>query len=68
MFERLSDEVLGAVPTASRTCPGNYFFPVDIPAETLRCEYGVLAIPAGVFGESNWSGSVLTSLAEAFGT
>ncbi|GAA1148961.1 aspartate/methionine/tyrosine aminotransferase [Kitasatospora gansuensis] len=68
LFERLSDEVLGAVPTASRTCPGNYFFPVDIPAETLRCEYGVLAIPAGVFGESNWSGSVLTSLAEAFGT
>lgn len=67
LFERLPDEVLGAIPTASRTCPGNYFFPVEIPAETLRRECGVLAVPAGVFGESNWSGSVLTSLADAFG-
>ncbi|MGW6912852.1 aminotransferase class I/II-fold pyridoxal phosphate-dependent enzyme [Kitasatospora sp. NPDC054939] len=65
LFERLPDEVLGAIPTASRTCPGNYFFPVDIPAETLRREYGVLAVPVSVFGESNWSGSVLTSLADA---
>ncbi|MEU8972355.1 aminotransferase class I/II-fold pyridoxal phosphate-dependent enzyme [Streptomyces monashensis] len=67
LFERLPDEVLGAIPTASRTCPGNYFFPVEIPAETLRREYGVLAVPVGVFGESSWSGSVLTSLADAFG-
>jgi len=68
LFERLPGEVLGAIPSASRTCPGNYFFPVDIPAETLRREYGVLAMPVGVFGEeSGWSGSVLTSLADAFG-
>ncbi|MFD0278041.1 aminotransferase class I/II-fold pyridoxal phosphate-dependent enzyme [Kitasatospora sp. NPDC127111] len=65
LFERLPDEVLGAIPTASRTCPGNYFFPVGIPAGTLRREYGVLAIPVGVFGESSWSGSILTSLADA---
>ncbi|GAA2781460.1 aspartate aminotransferase [Kitasatospora sp. CM 4170] len=67
LFERLPDEVLGAIPAASRTCPGNYFFPVDIPAETLRREHGVLAVPVGVFGESSWSGSVLTSLAATFG-
>ncbi|MBV1941209.1 aminotransferase class I/II-fold pyridoxal phosphate-dependent enzyme [Streptomyces sp. BV286] len=67
LFERLPDEVLGAIPSASRTCPGNYFFPVDIPAETLRRECGVLAIPVSVFGESGWSGSILTSLADAFG-
>lgn len=67
LFERLPDEVLGAIPTASRTSPGNYFFPVDIPAETLQRECGLLAIPAGVFGESNWSGSILTSLADTFG-
>ncbi|MEE1788282.1 aminotransferase class I/II-fold pyridoxal phosphate-dependent enzyme [Streptomyces sp. SP17BM10] len=63
LFEQLPAEVLGAVPAASRTSPGNYFFPVEIPAETLRLEYGVLALPAGVFGEGDWSGSVLTSLA-----
>ncbi|MFI1767988.1 aminotransferase class I/II-fold pyridoxal phosphate-dependent enzyme [Streptomyces sp. NPDC020800] len=67
LFERLPDEVLGAIPTASRTCPGNYFFPVDIPAETLQRECGVLAMPVSVFGESSWSGSILTSLADAFG-
>ncbi|MFD9443700.1 aminotransferase class I/II-fold pyridoxal phosphate-dependent enzyme [Streptomyces sp. NPDC060006] len=67
LFERLPDDVLGAIPTASRTCPGNYFFPVDIPAETLRRECGVLAMPVSVFGESGWSGSILTSLADAFG-
>ncbi|MFI9329333.1 aminotransferase class I/II-fold pyridoxal phosphate-dependent enzyme [Kitasatospora sp. NPDC052868] len=67
LFERLPDDVLGAIPVASRTCPGNYFFPVGIPAETLRREYGVLAVPAGVFGEGDWSGSILTSLADAFG-
>lgn len=67
LFGRLPDEVLGAIPLASRTCPGNYFFPVEIPAETLRRECGVLAMPVSVFGESSWSGSVLTSLADAFG-
>lgn len=67
LFERLPDEVLGAIPTASRTCPGNYFFPVDVPAETLQRECGVLAMPVSVFGGSSWSGSVLTSLADAFG-
>ncbi|MFE1946684.1 aminotransferase class I/II-fold pyridoxal phosphate-dependent enzyme [Streptomyces massasporeus] len=67
LFERLPDDVRAAIPTASRTCPGNYFFPVEIPAETLRREYGVLAMPVGVFGESSWSGSILTSLADAFG-
>ncbi|MFJ5776256.1 aminotransferase class I/II-fold pyridoxal phosphate-dependent enzyme [Streptomyces sp. NPDC093094] len=67
LFERLPGDVLGAIPAASRTCPGNYFFPVEIPAETLRREYGVLALPVGVFGESDWSGSVLTCLADAFG-
>ncbi|MFG2127109.1 aminotransferase class I/II-fold pyridoxal phosphate-dependent enzyme [Streptomyces sp. NPDC048751] len=67
LFERLPDEVLGAIPTASRTCPGNYFFPVEIPAETLQRECGVLAMPVSVFGQSNWSGSILTSLADAFG-
>ncbi|WP_035840233.1 aminotransferase class I/II-fold pyridoxal phosphate-dependent enzyme [Kitasatospora azatica] len=68
LFERLPDEVLGAIPTASRTSPGTYFFPVDIPAPTLQREYGLLALPAGVFGESRWSGSILTSLANGFGT
>ncbi|MFF0203308.1 aminotransferase class I/II-fold pyridoxal phosphate-dependent enzyme [Streptomyces sp. NPDC005017] len=67
LFERLPDDVLGAIPTASRTCPGNYFFPADIPAQTLQHEYGVLAMPVSVFGESDWSGSVLTGLADAFG-
>ncbi|MGQ4361666.1 aminotransferase class I/II-fold pyridoxal phosphate-dependent enzyme [Streptomyces sp. SAS_272] len=67
LFERLPDDVLGAIPTASRTCPGNYFFPVGIPAETLRRECGVLAMPVSVFGENSWSGSILTSLADAFG-
>ncbi|MFE0463619.1 aminotransferase class I/II-fold pyridoxal phosphate-dependent enzyme [Kitasatospora sp. NPDC058965] len=67
LFDRLPAEVLGAVAPAGRTCPGNYFFPVDIPARTLRQEYGVLALPVGVFGESAWTGSVLTSLADAFG-
>ncbi|MEV7523893.1 aminotransferase class I/II-fold pyridoxal phosphate-dependent enzyme [Streptomyces sp. NPDC091371] len=67
LFERLPDDVLGAIPTASRTCPGNYFFPVEIPAETLQRECGVLAMPVSVFGESSWSGSILTSLADAFG-
>ncbi|CCK24763.1 hypothetical protein BN159_0384 [Streptomyces davaonensis JCM 4913] len=67
LFERLPDDVLAAIPTASRTCPGNYFFPVDIPAQTLQREYGVLAMPVSVFGENSWSGSILTSLADAFG-
>ncbi|MER7770229.1 aminotransferase class I/II-fold pyridoxal phosphate-dependent enzyme [Kitasatospora sp. NPDC096140] len=67
LFDRLPADVLGAVAPGSRTCPGNYFFPVDIPAETLRRAYGVLALPGGVFGETAWSGSVLTSLADAFG-
>lgn len=67
LFEQLPDDVLGAIPTASRTSSGNYFFPVGIPAQTLRHEYGVLAVPVSVFGQSNWSGSVLTSLADAFG-
>ncbi|MCG6494093.1 aminotransferase class I/II-fold pyridoxal phosphate-dependent enzyme [Kitasatospora sp. A2-31] len=67
LFERLPDELLAAIPEASRTCPGNYFFPVDIPAQTLQREYGVLAMPVDVFGESDWSGSVLTSLAGTFG-
>ncbi|MDQ0688519.1 aspartate/methionine/tyrosine aminotransferase [Streptomyces achromogenes] len=67
LFERLPGDVLGAIPTASRTCPGNYFFPVEIPAGTLRREYGVLAVPISVFGDTNWPGSILTSLADAFG-
>ncbi|MFI5476567.1 hypothetical protein ACIA6D_41100 [Streptomyces cacaoi] len=41
---------------------------MEIPAETLQREYGVLAMPVSVFGESSWSvGSILTSLADAFG-
>jgi aspartate/methionine/tyrosine aminotransferase len=67
LFERLPDEVLTAIPMASRTCPGNYFFPVGIPAEMLEREYGVLAAPVSVFGQNSWSGSILTSLADAFG-
>lgn len=66
LFERLPDDVFKAIPTASRTCPGNYFFPAEIPAETLQREYGVLAMPVSVFGESTWPGSILTSLADAF--
>lgn len=67
LIDSLPDEVAGAIPAASRLCFGNYFFPVDIPAETLRREHGVLAIPAEAFGRSNWSGSVLTSLGDSFG-
>ncbi|MBP5872008.1 aminotransferase class I/II-fold pyridoxal phosphate-dependent enzyme [Streptomyces scabiei] len=67
LFERLPEDVLGAVSAASRSCPGNYFFPVAIPAQVLRREYGVLAAPVSVFGATQWSGSVLTSLADAFG-
>lgn len=67
LFERLPEDVLGAIPLASRSCPGNYFFPVGIPAQTLQRAYGVLAAPVSVFGESAWSGSVLTSLAAPFG-
>ncbi|MGW6691945.1 aminotransferase class I/II-fold pyridoxal phosphate-dependent enzyme [Streptomyces sp. NPDC054961] len=68
LFDRLPGDVLGAIPTASRTCPGNYFFPVEIPARTLQREYGVLALPASVFGDGGWSGSIVTSLADAFGS
>ena len=67
LFERLPDEVLESIPMASRTCPGNYFFPAAVPAETLQHEYGVLALPVSVCGESAWPGSLLTSLADAFG-
>ncbi|GAA1228928.1 hypothetical protein GCM10009665_19240 [Kitasatospora nipponensis] len=67
LFERLPQDVLAAIAAASRTCPGNYFFPVDLPARTLQREYGVLALPATVFGQSHWPGSVLTSLAAPFG-
>jgi aspartate/methionine/tyrosine aminotransferase len=67
LFERLPDEVLAAIPSEIRTSPGNYFFPVGIPAETLQREHGLLAMPVSVFGESMWSGSILTSLADAFG-
>ncbi|MFJ8624446.1 aminotransferase class I/II-fold pyridoxal phosphate-dependent enzyme [Kitasatospora sp. NPDC093550] len=67
LFARLPEEVLGAIPAASRACPGNYFFPVDIPARTLLREHRVLALPVGVFGEGGWSGSVLTSLAGTSG-
>lgn len=67
LFERLPEEVLAAIPTASRTSPANYFFPVDIPAETLWREYSLLAVPVSVFGDSDWNGSVLTSLADGFG-
>jgi aspartate/methionine/tyrosine aminotransferase len=67
LFRRLPGDVLEAIPTASRTCPGNYFFPVAIPARTLRHEYGVLAMPVSTFGETDWPGSVLTSLADSFG-
>ncbi|MDT0566261.1 aspartate aminotransferase [Streptomyces sp. DSM 3412] len=66
LFERLPDDVLKAISTASRACPGNYFFPAEVPAETLQREYGVLAMPVSVFGVSTWPGSVLTSLADAF--
>ncbi|MEV6979063.1 aminotransferase class I/II-fold pyridoxal phosphate-dependent enzyme [Kitasatospora sp. NPDC093806] len=66
LFDRLPPEVLDAIPGASRTSPGNYFFPVEIPAETLRHEYGVLALPAGVFGPTDWPGAILTSLADPF--
>ena len=67
LFERLPEKVLAAIPTESRTSPANYFFPVGIPAETLRREHSILAVPVSVFGESTWTGSVLTSLADAFG-
>lgn len=66
LFERLPEEVLAAIPPMTRTCPGNYFFPVEIPAETLWHVYRILAMPISVFGESNWPGSVLTSLAGTF--
>ncbi|RKE22827.1 aminotransferase class I/II-fold pyridoxal phosphate-dependent enzyme [Streptomyces sp. TLI_171] len=66
LFGRLPGEVLAAIPAASRTSPGNYFFPVAVPAETLRQEHGLLALPITVFGPSSWAGSVLTSLAPAF--
>ncbi|MBR7825814.1 aminotransferase class I/II-fold pyridoxal phosphate-dependent enzyme [Actinospica sp. MGRD01-02] len=66
LFERLPEEVLAAIPPVTRTYPGNYFFPVEIPAETLRHEYRILAMPISVFGENNWPGSVLTSLAVTF--
>ncbi|WP_152626414.1 aminotransferase class I/II-fold pyridoxal phosphate-dependent enzyme [Streptacidiphilus carbonis] len=67
LFDRLPAEVLGAIPTASRMCPGNYFFPAEIPADTLRREHGLLALPVSVFGRSSWSGSILSSLSDDFG-
>ncbi|QKW23057.1 aspartate aminotransferase [Kitasatospora sp. NA04385] len=66
LFARLPAGVLAEVPAAARTSPGNYFFPVDIPAEALLAEHGLLAIPATAFGDTPWTGSVLTSLAPAF--
>ncbi|BAJ32487.1 MULTISPECIES: aminotransferase class I/II-fold pyridoxal phosphate-dependent enzyme [Kitasatospora] len=73
LFARLPAEVRAAVPAAARTSAGNYFFPVPLPAEALLAEHGLLAVPASVFREDEtdesggWSGSVLTSLADAFG-
>ncbi|MFJ5880245.1 aminotransferase class I/II-fold pyridoxal phosphate-dependent enzyme [Kitasatospora cineracea] len=66
LFARLPAEVRAAVPAAARTSPGNYFFPVAVPAPALLAEHGVLALPATAFGASTWPGSVLTSLADAF--
>ncbi|WP_033212874.1 aminotransferase class I/II-fold pyridoxal phosphate-dependent enzyme [Kitasatospora phosalacinea] len=66
LLARLPEAVRAAVPEAARTSPGNYFFPVDVPAETLLADHGLLALPATVFGDTPWTGSVLTSLAAPF--
>ncbi|MFJ9694558.1 aminotransferase class I/II-fold pyridoxal phosphate-dependent enzyme [Kitasatospora sp. NPDC101183] len=68
LLDRLPPELRAAILEESLTSPGNYFFPVDIPAETLQRDYGVLALPASVFGETAWQGSVLTSLSDTFGS
>ncbi|MFJ1753945.1 aminotransferase class I/II-fold pyridoxal phosphate-dependent enzyme [Kitasatospora sp. NPDC088134] len=67
LFARLPAEVLAAIPAAARTSPGNYFFPVPLPAAALREQHGLLALPVTVFGANPWPGSVLTSLADTFG-
>ncbi|MFE1321034.1 aminotransferase class I/II-fold pyridoxal phosphate-dependent enzyme [Kitasatospora phosalacinea] len=66
LLAALPADVRAAVPAAARTSPGNYFFPVDTPAGTLLAEHGLLALPATVFGDTAWRGSVLTSLAAPF--
>ncbi|MGW4697108.1 aminotransferase class I/II-fold pyridoxal phosphate-dependent enzyme [Kitasatospora cineracea] len=66
LLARLPDAVRAGIPEAARTSPGTYFFPVETPAETLLAEHGLLAIPATVFGDTPWTGSVLTSLAAPF--
>ena len=52
----------------SHLAAGCYFFAVDLPVETLLREHRWLAIPASAFGARDWRGSILTSLAPAFGT
>lgn len=66
LFSQLPSGVLTAIPAAARTCPGNYYFPIEIPPAALQSEHGVLALPASVFGATTWTGSVLTSLADVF--
>lgn len=51
---------------ADEVAPGCYFFPVALPAEELLKQRRLLAIPASAFG-AEWPGSILTSLAPAFG-
>ncbi|MFC8720875.1 aminotransferase class I/II-fold pyridoxal phosphate-dependent enzyme [Kitasatospora sp. NPDC057198] len=66
LLAALPDAVRAGIPEEVRSSPGNYFFPVDTPAEALLAEHGLLALPATVFGETRWGGSVLTSLADRF--
>jgi hypothetical protein len=57
----IADSLLGR----SFDTPGRYFFPVDRSIEELR-RHRILGIPASVFGATDWSGSILTSLSPAF--
>ncbi|MFF4341018.1 aminotransferase class I/II-fold pyridoxal phosphate-dependent enzyme [Kitasatospora sp. NPDC001540] len=66
LLAALPAAVRAQIPAAARTSFGNYFFPVDTPAETLLAEHGLLALPATAFGDTPWGGSVLTSLAAPF--
>jgi aspartate/methionine/tyrosine aminotransferase len=65
LFARLPIEVAAQAEAAARECPGNYFFPVDLPAPVLAERHRILAVPASAFG-ARWQGSILTCLSPAF--
>ncbi|MGC4062771.1 MAG: hypothetical protein QM749_18775 [Aquabacterium sp.] len=65
--ERLPASVLNArITPDADLAHGTYMLAVDIDAQTLLARYGILALPASVYGATDWNGSILTSLSSEF--